>query len=133
MKVVLDTNVLVSGLLNPHGTPGQIVRTVSSGALVVCYDARILAEYRGVLLREKFAFPELYVNALIDQIRADGILAASKPLASPLPDPQDEPFLEVALGAKADFLITGNLKDFPAKTRHGVSVVSPQDFIRHCV
>jgi len=45
MKIVLDTNVLVSGLLTPFGTSGEIVRMVSAGRLNLCIDARILLEY----------------------------------------------------------------------------------------
>jgi predicted nucleic acid-binding protein len=41
MKIVLDTNVLVSGLLQPLGPSGQIVRLVASGELVLCYDPRM--------------------------------------------------------------------------------------------
>ncbi|MBM3277488.1 MAG: PIN domain-containing protein [Candidatus Handelsmanbacteria bacterium] len=47
MRVVLDTNVLVSGLLSPYGPPVELVRLVAMGVLQVCYEARILAEYRG--------------------------------------------------------------------------------------
>lgn len=63
MKVVLDTNVLVSGLLQPFGLSGQIVSLVASGELVLCHDARILAEYREVLLREKFRFDPERIEA----------------------------------------------------------------------
>lgn len=44
MKVVLDTNVVVSGLLSPFGPPGEIVRMTADGFLELCYDARILSE-----------------------------------------------------------------------------------------
>jgi len=56
VKVVLNTNVLLSGLLKPYGKPAAILRLVLSGALQVAYDGRILSEYRTVLLREKFHF-----------------------------------------------------------------------------
>ena len=57
MKIVLDTNVLVSGLLTPFGPSGEIVRMVFSDELTVYIDARILAEYKDVLLyRPKFEF-----------------------------------------------------------------------------
>jgi predicted nucleic acid-binding protein len=46
-----------------------------------------------------------------------------------LPDSDDEVFLAVALGAQADFLVTGNLRDFPARLRQGVAVVSPREFV----
>ena len=61
MKVVLDTNVLVSGLLNPYGPPGRIVQLAAAGELQLCLDARILAEYREV--REDSSASSLYWNA----------------------------------------------------------------------
>jgi putative PIN family toxin of toxin-antitoxin system len=56
MNIVLDTNVLVSGLLSPFGPCGRIVCMVSSGELTISLDARILAEYEEVLCRPKFKF-----------------------------------------------------------------------------
>lgn len=56
MLAVLDTNVVVSGLLKPYSSAGYIVRLVAEGALQVAYDARILLEYREVLARPKFGF-----------------------------------------------------------------------------
>jgi putative PIN family toxin of toxin-antitoxin system len=129
VKVVLDTNVLVSGVLQPFGPSGQILRLVASGELVLCYDPRILAEYQEVLLRDKFGFDPVRVDALLEQIRAGGIPVAAPPLPSRLPDPDDEPFLEIALVGGARCLVTGNLKHYPARGRHGIEVLSPRSFI----
>jgi putative PIN family toxin of toxin-antitoxin system len=129
MKIVLDTNVLVSGLLQPFGPSGQIVRLVASGELVLCHDPRILAEYREVLFREKFRFDPERVEALLDQIRAGGIPVMARPLGVRLPDPDDEPFLEIALAGGAQCLVTGNSKHFPIEGRQGAQVLSPREFI----
>lgn len=129
MKIVLDTNVLVSGLIQPFGPSGQIVRLVADGELAVCHDSRILTEYREVLLREKFRFDPERVDALLDEIRASGIPVAARPLGVRLPDPDDEPFLEVALTGGIQYLVTGNGKHYPAEARHGVEVLSPRAFI----
>jgi putative PIN family toxin of toxin-antitoxin system len=129
MKIVLDTNVLVSGLLQPFGPSGQIVRLVASGELVLCHDPRILAEYREVLLREKFRFDPERVEALLDQIRAGGMSVMARPLAVRLPDPDDESFLEVALAGGVQYLVTGNSKHYPVEVRQGVEVLSPREFI----
>lgn len=56
MIIVLDTNVLVSGLLTPFGSSGEIVRMITSGKLILEYDSRILIEYEEVLNRPKFHF-----------------------------------------------------------------------------
>jgi uncharacterized protein len=129
VKIVLDTNVLVSGLLQPYGPSGQIVRLVASGELVLCYDPRVLAEYREVLLRKKFSFDPERIDALLEEIRASGIPVTARPLAVRLPDPDDEPFLEIAQSGGAQCLVTGNLKHYPAEARQGVEVRSPRLFI----
>lgn len=129
MKIVLDTNILVSGLLQPFGPSGQIVRLVAAGELVLCHDSRILAEYREVLFRKKFRFDPERVEILMEAIRVGGIPVAARPLAIRLPDPDDEPFLEIALASGAQCLVTGNIKHYPADARHGVEVISPRPFI----
>lgn len=129
MKIVLDTNVLVAGLLTPFGPCAQIVRMISSGEVTLCLDARILAEYDEVLRRPKFRFDADKVAALLDYIERSGELVASSPLPDPLPDPDDHPFLEVALACRTACLVTGNLAHFPPKRRQGVEVLPPREFL----
>lgn len=129
VRIVLDTNVLVAGLLSPFGPPAEIVRMVSSGELDLCFDPRILTEYREVLIRPKFPFESVEVDALLDQIQVKGHLVFPKPLAELLPDPDDLAFLEVALAGRARCLITGNLKHYPAKACQGIWILSPREFI----
>ena len=129
MKIVLDTNVLVSGLLSPYHAPGEIVRMSSLGILQVCYDARVLSEYKHVLARPKFGFNSEYAGHLLEQIKACGHTIVSEPLPKRLPDSSDEPFLEIAVRAKAMCLITGNLKHYPPSLRFGMRVLLPQDFL----
>jgi putative PIN family toxin of toxin-antitoxin system len=129
LRIVLDTNVLVSGLWSPFGPPGEIVSLVAAGALPLLLDERILGEYREVLARRGFGFDLEMVESLLFQVEATGEFVVTQPLPERLPDPDDEAFLEVALAAHADFLVTGNLRHFPARLRQGVAVVSPRDFL----
>ncbi len=129
MRIVLDTNVLVSGLLSPFGPPGEIVRLVSSGLIEACLDARISAEYRDVLARPRFGFDQDDVGSLLDYLESNADTVAAEPLATRLPDADDEPFLEVALASGADCLVTGNLSHYPAAARAGVPVLSPAELI----
>jgi putative PIN family toxin of toxin-antitoxin system len=129
MNIVLDTNVLVAGLLSPFGPCGEIIRMVSSGKLALSIDARILSEYDEVLHRPKFKFEEDKVAALLDHIERTGPKVASSPLPHILPDPDDRPFLEVAMGGLAVCLVTGNQSHFPPKLRMGVRVFSPNEFL----
>ncbi len=129
MRIVLDTNVLVSGLLSPYGVPAEVVRLAVSGAVTLCVDARILIEYEQVLARPEFAFDPDHVEALLDFIETEALSVMPTALESRLPDPDDEPFLEVAIAGRADALVTGKLLHFPARARAGVSVLGPTEFL----
>ena len=53
MKIVLDTNVLVSGILSPNGPPAAVLRALLTERVTLCFDERIVSEYRDVLTRTK--------------------------------------------------------------------------------
>ena len=129
MIIVLDPNVLVSGLLTPFGSSGEIVRMVSTGKLILEYDSRILLEYQEVLNRSKFQFDKDQIGSLIDYIRKNGRAVSPGPLIEHLPDPDDAPFLEVAIEGKAEYLVTGNKVHYPKRFREGIKVLSPTEFI----
>ena len=129
MKVVLDTNVLVAGLLTPHGFPARILDLILTGDVVLCFDDRILAEYRDVLFRPKFEFGAADVEAILDYVEAAGTQIVAPPLRAALPDPEDRMFLEVAVAAGAEYLITGNVRHFPGRERRGIQVVTPREFV----
>ncbi len=129
MKIVLDTNVLVSGLLTPFGPSGEIVRMISAGKLILYIDARILSEYQEVLHRAKFKFNKEYISILLDFIQQYGQFVSSIPLKNPLPDPDDEPFLEVAIAGNVKSLITGNIVHYPSSSRKGINIHSPSEFL----
>jgi putative toxin-antitoxin system toxin component, PIN family len=129
VRIVLDTNALVSGLLSPFGPCGEIVRMVSSGELELCSDARILSEYAEVLRRPKFRLDEDKGTALLDYVGFRGHMVASSPLVRSLPDPDDEPFFEVSLAGHAEYLVTGNQVHYPGDLCQGATVVSPRMFL----
>lgn len=130
MKIVVDTNVLVSGLLSPYGPSGKIVKLLSSGVISVYYDARIISEYKEVFLRPKFSFEKERVLSFLEQLEFKGEVVSSRPLVKNLPDGDDELFLEVAIAANAKCLVTGNLKYFPKKCCEGINILSPADFLK---
>jgi len=129
MNIVLDTNVLVAGLLSPSGPCGEIVRMVSADKLTLSFDARILSEYDEVLRQPKFKFDEDRVAAILEHIEYRGHTVASSPLPHSLPDPDDEPFLEVAVAGQVSCLVTGNHVHFLPKLCLGVKVLSPNEFL----
>ncbi len=129
MRIVLDTNVLVSGLLSAAGPPAWIVEALLAGELELAFDMAIRQEYEEVLRRPEFKFPSKHVDDLLaafDQLAFH--VAAAPPWPVALPDPDDEPFLSVA-AASGSVLVTGNLRHYPAASRRGVFVVTPRELL----
>ena len=129
MLIVLDTNVVVSGLLSETGAPAQIVDLCIAGDLDLVVDRRILAEYEEVLSR-----PELGLNARdVDEflgIAAYAEHVVAPPLPLTLPDADDQPFLEVAVAAAVDAIVTGNTRHFrPREGRLAIHVLTPRQFL----
>jgi putative PIN family toxin of toxin-antitoxin system len=129
MIIVLDTNVLISGILKPYSKAASILRLVTDGTTQLAYDLRLLSEYRDVLNRPKFNFAKENVEVFLEQIEAEGLLVSVKPLKFHLPDPDDEPFLEVALSGGAKAIVTGNKRHFPKKEYEEVRIFSPAEFL----
>ena len=102
---------------------------VSSGELTLTFDARILTEYAEVLNRPKFKFEKDKVSAILDHIEHRGLTVAASPLCQSLPDIDDEAFLEVAIAAQVECLVTGNQVHFPSELRQGATVLSPGEFL----
>lgn len=129
MNIVLDTNVLISGLLIPEGKPGQIVQLVAAGYIKLCYDSRIIAEYFNVMSRKKFGFNKDDIQDLLLQIKHEGILITPKPIDLELPDEEDKKFIEVALSSNAKYIVTGNTKHFPKNSYKNIKIITPAEFI----
>jgi len=129
--IVCDTNVLVSGLMNPNGPPGRIVDLILANAVQVAFDDRIIGEYTTVLLRPRFGFRPAYVDALLDHIRLFGRQVTAMPLdPERSPHPQDLPFAEVALSGGVDALVTGNTAHFEFLPNSEALVLSPAELVR---
>src|SRR5271157_6413874 len=125
MTVVLDTNILVSALINPTGVPATILSLLLNGRLTVLYDNRILGEYKEVLSRAKFHFKKNLIVELLDYVRHEGEFVAAEPLRAPSVSEDDKMFYEVARAGKAQFLVTGNKKHFPSED----IVRTPKEFV----
>ena len=129
MRVVLDTNVLVSALWNVHGAPAQVLDLVRQGFLTLCADGRIHGEYEEVVSSPDFPFDPGDVATLMRFLRESSEFVAARPLTHRLPDPEDEPFLEVAAQGRVDALVTGNMRHFPENRRAGAPVMTPDEVI----
>lgn len=128
MKVVLDTNVLVSGLISTRGSCGWILKLTFGGFLQPCVDERILCEYETVLRRSLFRIDPENVAEALNVIRLRAERVTPLPLDVTLPDKTDLPFVEAAAVAEA-ILVTGNTRHFPKRACKAVTVVSPREFL----
>ena len=127
IHAVIDTNVLVSALLthNLGVATAKVLDSIPKRDIVCVYNEDILMEYREVLHRPKFKFPERKVNSLLAFITQKGIHSDRIPFDGDMPDEKDRPFYEVSLSVEDSFLVTGNLKHFPVTPK----VVTPSQII----
>lgn len=129
MKIVLDTNVLVSALFHPLGAPARVLDLVLARQVALALDHRIFTEYQDVLHRPEFGFPGARVGEVLDFLWRAAERVQAPDLRIDVPDPADVMFIEVAVAAGADALVTGNTKHFPPRQRHEVNVLSPRAFL----
>ena len=123
---VLDTNVLVSGILSPFGPPGRLVDALLARRLRLAFDDRIELEYREVLARPRFGIAQAWQDAFFAILQLqEHVTALPWPHKAP-PDADDTIFLEAALRTSLRTLVTGNLKHFPPNCRGPVTVRSPR-------
>lgn len=130
MRIVLDTNVLVSAMLSGGGAPDMTVQLVLQGAATLLADSRVLAEYDEVTARSLFGFDEGERRWLLATLAAIAEPVVTRPLRLTLPDPDDRLFVEVALAGGADAIITGNGKHFvPRRGKLTMAVLTPRRFV----
>ena len=120
MRVVIDTNVLVSALItrNSESPTVRIVHYLAESKIIPVYSAAIIDEYKSVLRRPKFHLSDEIVCSVINDIENHGIeITRVLEINEPMPDPKDIIFYAVTLSAKKEntFLVTGNAKHFPVK------------------
>lgn len=128
MRVVLDTNIIISGLLSPNGTPAAIINLFLNENITLLYDNRIIQEYQNVLNRPKFKFDKQLVLNLVEFIKHSGEFIVASPTDKKFQDEDDIPFYEVATSGNADYLVTGNLKHFPESK--DFKIISPVEFLK---
>lgn len=124
---VIDTNVIVSGLLSPNPlSPTKIVlENVINCRIIPLYCDEILEEYHDVLCRDKFHLPQDNVNKIINLIESEGISSPRVVSTEIFPNKKDIVFYEIAMSNEDAYLVTGNIKHFPKKP----FVVTPAEMV----
>ena len=133
LRVVLDTNVVISGLINPQGPPGSILKALKDGRFILVTSQAINEEILEVMdrprLRDKYGLADhMFDIAFILWERAEVI--AKPPTVKASKDPDDNKFLEAALGGLAHYVVTGDIKDLLSLVEYeGIRIVSPEQFL----
>jgi putative PIN family toxin of toxin-antitoxin system len=128
LRLVLDTNVLVSAALNPDGLQRKTLNIAISKAAILYTSRPMMAEYAGVLSRPHLKIRRGVQLQLLQLIKnSSREIKPSKRLDISL-DPSDNRFLECAEAAHADYLITGNLKHFPSQWKQ-TRIITAREFL----
>jgi putative PIN family toxin of toxin-antitoxin system len=129
IRAVIDTNVLVSALLSPEGNAALIVQAVKAGLISIFLTDEIASEYAEVLKRPKFRFEPDVTSGLLDMIHRNASIVQPDQSAAASPDPGDTKFLQCALAARADAIITGNQRDYPDGPYGPTQIFSISEFL----
>jgi putative PIN family toxin of toxin-antitoxin system len=130
LRIVLDTNVVVSALLKAGGLESHVLHLGLSGVIDLCTSADIVAEYTLVLARPRLKLEPEEVRITLEQLRkVSELMRPSHTLAVCSHEP-DNRFLECAEAAQADFLVTGNKRHFPLKWKT-TKIVNARELIEY--
>ncbi len=133
MRVVIDTGVLVSGLIRPQGTIGEVLQTLHSGRFVAVYSTAMLVEVIDVLGRPKFRAKYHIepddITALVNLVRLRGELVIPNRTVTACRDPKDNKFLEAALAGQANILTTGDADLLELHPFEGIEILNPAAFL----
>ena len=128
VHVVIDTNVVVSGLMKPDRVPGAVLARVFLGRIEMVISTEIYAEYLRVLQRPHLQITRTQLLGLQLFLDANAVRIESDPVLGKLLDETDRPFIECAAMARCP-IVTGNTKHFTGLDRHGIKVYTPKDFL----
>ena len=128
LRLVVDTNIVVSAALKPVGLQRAVLVLAIIKPARLYVSNQILTEYRDVLSRPEFQIRKGLRQQLLDLIRKRAHLVNPVRAIQVAGDPEDDKFIECADAARADYLVTGNLRHFP-KFWKNTKVVTSREFL----
>lgn len=134
MRVVLDTSVIVSGLLSPHKPPAKVIAHWQQGSIQLVYSIEIFAEFQDVLSRQWLIrrlahVPNRIPDFLASVVILGEIVSGELDVSGQVRDPNDEMFLVCAALGSADYLISGDKDLLTLGSFGSTQIVSPADFL----
>lgn len=131
MRAVIDTNVLLSGLIW-RGTPHALVEQIRAGTLSLVSSPALLAELAGVIVRPKFSMALARSNSDAERILAELRFLAEVVDPPPLPvpvsrDPDDDAVLALAEASQPDLIVSGDTDLLSLGAHGGIPIVTPAE------
>jgi putative PIN family toxin of toxin-antitoxin system len=131
-RCVIDTNVLISALLQPSGRTGEVLDAVRATGGVLIFSNETFAELASRLARPKF---DRYIDRAMRQQFLSDLAAVAEwvPImraVNACRDPDDDKFLETAISGEADCIVTGDGDLLALDPFEGVPILTPRDFLR---
>ena len=133
-KIVIDTNVIVSGLIQRNYPNFIITELFFEDKFQLCISDELMAEYYEVLTRPKFAkFQDFFIRAeaLLADIEGKAVKYNPTVKLELISDDDDNMILELADECNADFVITGNTTDFTFPNYKQTKIVTPKEYWDH--
>jgi uncharacterized protein len=128
LRLVIDTNVLISAAIKPAGLPRTVLLLATTKPARLYVSRPILEEYGKVLRRPELQIRKGLRRQLLQLIQNRSYCVNPTRILAVTADPDDNMFLECADFARADYLVTGNLKHYP-KFWKTTKVITSRDFI----
>jgi putative PIN family toxin of toxin-antitoxin system len=134
LRVVLDTNVYVSGTILARGTPFQVLEAWRQHVYILVTSEAIIAEIERVLryprIRDRYGVREADIGRLVVSLRADALVVPGECVIPPTcSDPDDDKFLACALEAQADCIVTGDPDLLTLGDYRGIVLLKPHEFL----
>ncbi len=132
MRVVLDTNILLSALITPDGTASRIVDAWFEDRFELLTHAVPLDELRGVTRRDRIRarLRPAEAGKLINRLHASAVFVGRLPRIARSDDPGDDFLLAMCEAGEADYLVTGDKAGLLALARHGrTAILTARDFL----
>jgi len=128
LRLVIDTNILVSAALKPNGLQRTVLLMAISKPARLYVSHAVIAEYREVLARPELKIRKGLRHQVLKLIMRNSRTVTPSPPLQITPDPDDSIFLECADAARADYLVTGNPRHFP-KFWKNTKVITSREFL----
>ena len=133
MKIVLDTNVFVSGIFW-SGPPSNVLSLWQQGNIILCITPNILEEYTrvGRILMKKYA--NINLEPFLELVTLYGEIFPDFELPEPASrDPDDDKFIACAVSAKANLVVSGDKDLLDLRHYNGIKIISPKQFLSQMV